>query len=120
MQCQLVRDYAFEAAHFLPNVPDGHKCARMHGHSYKIGIVIEGDVDPHRGWVIDFAEIDEVVGPIVRRLDHQVLNEIDGLGNPTSEHLAGWLWRALKPRLPLLVELSVSETASSRCVYRGG
>jgi 6-pyruvoyltetrahydropterin/6-carboxytetrahydropterin synthase len=120
MRCTLVRDYGFEAAHRLPNVPEGHKCARMHGHSYRLSIVIEGDVDPHRGWLMDFAEIDEHVGPVVRRVDHQVLNELAGLENPTSEVLAAWLWREIQPRLPLLVELSIAETASSRCIYRGG
>ena len=90
----------------------------MHGHSYKIEIAIEGDVDPERGWVMDFAAIDEHVLPIVKRLDHQVLNEIDGLPNPTSELLAAWLWQRLTAVLPL-AEVVVSETESSRCIYRG-
>ena len=118
MRAQLERTYRFEAAHYLPKVPPGHKCARMHGHSYQIHVVIEGDVDPERGWVMDFADIDEHVQPLIRRLDHQVLNEIEGLGNPTSELLAAWLWRELGA-LPLR-EVVVSETPTSRCVYRGG
>jgi 6-pyruvoyltetrahydropterin/6-carboxytetrahydropterin synthase len=119
MRCQLVRDYAFEAAHFLPNVPEAHKCRRMHGHSYHLSVVIEGELDDRLGWVMDFGDLDERVMPLVRRLDHYVLNEIEGLENPTSEILAVWLWRALKPQLSMLVELQISETASSRCVYRG-
>jgi len=119
MRTRLERSYRFEAAHFLPKVPPGHKCARMHGHSYAIEIAIEGEVDPERGWLMDFAEIDEHVMPLVRQLDHQVLNEIAGLGNPTSELLAGWLWQHLAG-LGGLVEVVVSETPSSRCVYRGG
>lgn len=118
MRTRLERTYRFEAAHFLPKVPPGHKCARMHGHSYMVEVVIEGDVDPERGWLMDFAEIDEYASPIVRQLDHQVLNEIDGLANPTSELLAVWLWNKLAA-LPGLVELVVSETPSSRCIYRG-
>ena len=119
MRTRLERTYRFEAAHFLPRVPEGHKCARMHGHSYRVEVVIEGDVDPERGWVMDFAEIDEHVMPLVRRLDHQVLNEVPGLTNPTSELLAALWWRELAPALPGLVEVVVSETPTSRCIYRG-
>lgn len=118
MRTRLERSYRFEAAHFLPKVPPGHKCARMHGHSYAVDIAIEGDIDPERGWLMDFAEIDEHVLPLVRQLDHQILNEIGGLANPTSELLAVWLWQQLAG-LPGLVEVAVSETPSSRCVYRG-
>ena len=90
----------------------------MHGHSYLIEVAIEGDVDPERGWVMDFADIDEHVMPLVRQLDHQVLNEIAGLANPTSELLAVWLWDRLRA-LTGLVEVVVSETPTSRCIYRG-
>ncbi len=117
---RLERTYRFEAAHFLPRVPAGHKCARMHGHSYAIDVAIEGEVDGERGWVVDFAAIDEAATPLARALDHQVLNEIDGLANPTSEHLAAWWWQRLAAALPGLVEVAVSETPTSRCVYRGG
>jgi 6-pyruvoyltetrahydropterin/6-carboxytetrahydropterin synthase len=119
MRARLQRSYRFEAAHFLPKVPTGHKCARMHGHSYLIEVAIEGEIDPERGWVVDFADIDEHATPLVRTLDHQVLNEIDGLSNPTSELLAAWLWERLRTGLPGLVELVVSETPTSRCLYRG-
>src|SRR5204863_9335797 len=95
MRTRLERSYRFEAAHFLPKVPAGHKCARMHGHSYLVEVAIEGEVDADRGWLMDFAEIDEHVMPLVRQLDHQVLNEIDGLANPTSELLATCLWQRL-------------------------
>ena len=119
MRTRLERTYRFEAAHFLPKVPPGHKCARMHGHSYVVELVIEGEIDPERGWVMDFAEIDEHATPLVRQLDHQVLNEIEGLANPTSELLAVWVWQKLTKALPALVEVVVSETATSRCIYRG-
>ncbi len=119
MRTRLERSYRFEAAHYLPKVPPGHKCARMHGHSYQIEIAIEGDIDAERGWLIDFAEIDEHAMPLVRELDHHVLNEIDGLANPTSELLAVWWWKRLAATLPGLVEVAVSETPTSRCVYRG-
>lgn len=119
MRTRLERSYRFEAAHFLPKVPAGHKCARMHGHSYLVEVVIEGEVDPETGWVMDFAQIDEHVMPLVKQVDHQVLNEIEGLANPTSELLAVWWWNRLAPTLPVLVEVVVSETPTSRCSYRG-
>ena len=116
---RLERSYRFEAAHFLPRVPPGHKCARMHGHSYRIDVAIEGEIDSDRGWVMDFAEIDDQVAPLVRMLDHQVLNEVEGLSNPTSELLTSWFWHRLVGALPGLSEVAVSETPTSRCVYRG-
>jgi 6-pyruvoyltetrahydropterin/6-carboxytetrahydropterin synthase len=119
MRTRLERTYRFEAAHSLPKVPPGHKCARMHGHSYAVEVVIEGEIDPELGWVMDFSAIDEHVSPLVKKLDHQVLNEIEGLANPTSELLAIWLWQRIKPSLPVLVEVVVSETPTSRCMYRG-
>jgi 6-pyruvoyltetrahydropterin/6-carboxytetrahydropterin synthase len=120
MRTRLLRDFRFESAHFLPKVPPGHKCARMHGHSYAVTVVVEGEIDPETGWLIDFAEIDDRVMPIIKQIDHQVLNEIDGLANPTSELLAVWLWKRIAPAVPGLVEVVVAETATSRCVYRGG
>jgi len=119
MRCELVCDYKFEAAHQLPKVPPGHKCARMHGHSYQVSAAIEGEVDSDMGWLLDFADVDAVVDPVIKQLDHRVLNEIEGLGNPTCEYVARWLWERIRPGLPGLVSLTVAETRSSRCVYRG-
>jgi 6-pyruvoyltetrahydropterin/6-carboxytetrahydropterin synthase len=120
MRTRLERTFRFEAAHFLPKVVPGHKCARMHGHSYQIDVIVEGELDAELGWLLDFGDLDAKVMPLIDRLDHHVLNEIEGLSNPTSELLAAWMWERLKPGLPQLVELSVAETPSSRCVYRGG
>ena len=119
MRARLERSYRFEAAHFLPKVPAGHKCARVHGHSYLVNVAVEGVVTEIQGWVTDFADIDEHAAPLVKQLDHQLLNEIDGLANPTSELLAAWWWQRLADQLPGLCEVVVSETPSSRCVYRG-
>lgn len=119
MRCELVRDFRFEAAHRLPNVPEGHKCARLHGHSFRVEVVVVGPVDPERGWVIDFADIDRVVDPVIAQLDHRYLNELPGLANPTSEVLAVWLWERIAPALPLLAAVAVAETCDSRCTYRG-
>jgi len=116
---ELVKDFRFEAAHFLPNVPEGHKCRRMHGHSFRGEVAVRGSIDPHSGWLLDFAELKTILGPIIERLDHFTLNEIAGLENPTSEHLAIWIWRHLEKSLPGLHRITVEETCTSRCHYFG-
>jgi 6-pyruvoyltetrahydropterin/6-carboxytetrahydropterin synthase len=116
---ELVKEFRFEAAHYLPNVPEGHKCRRMHGHSFRGEVVVKGEVDPHTGWLIDFADLKAVVRPIVDRLDHYLLNEIEGLENPTSEMVAIWLWKQLQSQLPQLFRVTVEETCTSRCNYFG-
>ncbi|MFA5683915.1 MAG: 6-carboxytetrahydropterin synthase QueD [Lysobacteraceae bacterium] len=115
----LYKRFTLEAAHRLPNVPEGHKCARLHGHSFGIELHVEGEVDPHTGWVLDFAEIKRAFAPIYARLDHHYLNDIAGLENPTSEVLAMWIWDQLKPLLPQLSEVAVHETCTAGCRYRG-
>ena len=116
---QLRRSFQFEAAHRLPHVPPGHKCARLHGHSFQVEIVVEGPVDPQMVWVMDYADIKSAFAPIHQRLDHHFLNEIPGLENPTSERIAEWIWGQLRPTLPLLTEIVVAETCTARCVFRG-
>lgn len=120
MQVELVKEFRFEAAHYLPNVPEGHKCRRMHGHSFRGEVAVRGEVDPATGWLIDFADLQKLVRPIVERLDHYTLNEIPGLENPTSEVLAVWIWKELKPMLPILERITIEETCTSRCHYFGG
>ena len=116
---RLEKTFRFEAAHWLPHVPEGHKCGRMHGHSFKVTIAIEGEMDQHSGWVIDYGEIKSAFAPLEKQLDHFCLNEIEGLENPTSEVLPKWIWDKMKPSLPLLSEVSVEETCTCRCLYRG-
>lgn len=116
---QLRRTFQFEAAHRLPHVPTGHKCARLHGHSFQVEIVVDGPVDQKMGWVMDYADIKAAFAPLQQRLDHHYLNEIPGLENPTSERIAEWIWSELQPALPLLTEIVVAETCTARCVYRG-
>ena len=111
--------FTLEAAHRLPNVPDGHKCARLHGHSFRVEIHVSGEVDPAAGWVMDFADLKRAFRPLYEQLDHHYLNEIEGLENPTSETLARWIWQRLKPTLPLLSRVVVHETCTSGAVYRG-
>ncbi len=115
----LYKEFRFEAAHRLPNVPDGHKCGRLHGHSFRVEIHVDGPVDKHTGWVIDFAEIKAAFKPLLDQLDHYYLNDIPGLENPTSENIAIWIWRNLKPKLTLLSKVIVSETCTCGCSYQG-
>lgn len=117
---ELRKTFQIEAAHRLPRVPAGHKCARLHGHSFVVEVAVSGPVDPEMGWVLDYADLKEAFQPLFEALDHRYLNDIPGLENPTSENLAAWIWERLKPALPLLSEVSVAETCTSRCVYRGG
>ena len=117
---ELVKDFRFEAAHWLPHVPEGHKCRRMHGHSFRGEVAVRGEVDPRTGWLIDFADLKRAVDPLVAQLDHYLLNAIPGLENPTSEMLAVWLWDRLAPHVPLLYRVTVEETCTTRCHYFGG
>lgn len=119
MNVELRKSFQFEAAHLLPRLPKSHKCRRLHGHSFKIEIVVAGECDPNLGWLMDYAAISAAFKPLWQRLDHYYLNDIPGLDNPTSENLAAWIWKRLKPKLPLLKEVVVAETCFSRCVYRG-
>ena len=119
MRVRLTKQFHFEAAHDLPTFPEGHKCRRLHGHSFRFDVIVEGDVDPRMGYLIDYGDIKRIVAPIVDRLDHYYLNDIEGLANPTSEVLAQWLWQRIKPALPLLSTIIVYETCTSACEFRG-
>ena len=116
---EIFKEFTFEAAHRLPNVPPGHKCARLHGHSFRVEIHVAGPVGEKSGWVMDFSELKEAFAPLHARLDHQFLNEIGGLENPTSEVLARWIWARLAGALPGLSAVVVRETCTSGCEYRG-
>jgi len=115
----IYKEFSFEAAHLLPNVPPGHKCGRLHGHSFRVEVHVTGPLDPQLGWVMDFADIKAAVKPVIARLDHYYLNDIAGLENPTSENVARWLWQQLQPLLPQLSSIVVKETCTSGCVYSG-
>jgi 6-pyruvoyltetrahydropterin/6-carboxytetrahydropterin synthase len=122
----IFKDFTFEAAHRLPNVRPGHKCARLHGHSYKVRVTVSGRVGSHSGWVRDFSDIATAWVPLHAALDHYYLNEIEGLENPTSELLAVWIWDRLvgTEKAPgilrgQLAAIRVRETCTSGCTYRG-
>ena len=115
----LFKEFTFEAAHRLPHVPEGHKCARLHGHSFVVRISVDGEVGEQSGWVMDFGDIKAAFKPLYDRLDHYYLNEIPGLENPTSENLARWIWRELSPSLPQPSAVEIRETCTSGCIYLG-
>lgn len=115
----IFKAFTLESAHRLPNVPVGHKCARIHGHSFRVEIHVSGEVDPQVGWVQDFADIKAAFQPLFEQLDHNYLNEVPGLADPTSENLAKWVWDRLKPGLPLLSRIVVHETCTCGAIYTG-
>jgi 6-pyruvoyltetrahydropterin/6-carboxytetrahydropterin synthase len=116
---EIFKSFTLESAHRLPNVPVGHKCARVHGHSFRVELHVSGPVDEHLGWVMDFADVKAAFDPLYRQLDHHYLNDVPGLENPTSENLAKWIWQQLKPTLPQLSAVVVHETCTSGARYTG-
>ena len=116
---EIFKQFSFDAAHRLPHVPEGHKCARLHGHTYHVSVYVQGTPDKTSGWIMDFADIKVAFKPILDQLDHYYLNEIEGLDNPTAENLAHWVWHRLKPSLPNLSKLVIKETCTAGCVYQG-
>jgi 6-pyruvoyltetrahydropterin/6-carboxytetrahydropterin synthase len=116
---EIFKEFMFEAAHRLPNLPAEHKCGRLHGHSFRIVIHVSGDLDADKGWVMDFADVRAAFSPILDQIDHQYLNDIDGLENPTSEVIAKWVWERLHPYLPQLSKIELHETCTAGCIYRG-
>lgn len=116
---EIFKKFTLEAAHRLPNVPPGHKCARLHGHSFQVELHVRGPLDPTLGWVMDFADLKAAFKPLYEQLDHHYLNDIEGLENPTSERLAQWIWQRLKPSVPLLSAVVVHETCTAGSRYCG-
>ncbi len=115
----LFKEFTFDSAHFLPNVPEGHKCKEMHGHTYRLRVWVEGPLHPQLGWVMDFADLKKVVKPVVESLDHKCLNKLPDLENPTCERIAVYIWDKVKPQLPLLVRVELHETPTSGVIYDG-
>ncbi len=117
-KCRITKSFTFDSAHWLPEVPEGHKCGRMHGHTYKVVLGLEGDLDSKMGWVQDFGEVSAAFKPLMGIMDHQCLNEIEGLENPTAEVMAVWIFDRLIKKLPLLVDVTICETPTAEAVYR--
>ena len=115
----IFREFSFDAAHFLPNVPEDHKCREIHGHTYRLKLYLEGPLDPVAGWVLDFAVLKREVNNVLSMVDHKMLNKVPGLENPTCELLCIWLWDELKKRLPLVSRVELYENLSSGAIYEG-
>jgi 6-pyruvoyltetrahydropterin/6-carboxytetrahydropterin synthase len=116
---EIFREFTFDAAHRLEHLPEGHKCARLHGHTYRLVVHVEGELDPTLGWVVDFAEIKRLTAEVIAPLDHHLLNDVPGLEQPTTEHIAMWVWNRLQPKLPGLRKIVLWENANSGCTYSG-
>ena len=116
---EIYKEFAFDSAHFLPNVPNEHKCKNIHGHTYRIRIYVKGNPDEHLGWIIDFKELKDIVKPVIDKLDHTLLNNIRGLENPTAENITLWLWQHIKPLLPGLKQIELKETPTTGVIYSG-
>ena len=116
---EIYKDFSFDSAHFLPNVPDGHKCKNMHGHTYKLRVFLKGQPDPSLGWIMDFKELKDIVGPIIDQLDHRLINDIEGLENPTAENITIWIWDKIRPLLSNLSKVELYETPTTGVIYYG-
>lgn len=116
---KIFKKFTFDSAHFLPNVPEGHKCKEIHGHTYKLTVFLEGELEKDLNWVSDFAEVKRVIKPVIDRIDHKLLNNIEGLENPTCEQIAIWLWDKIKGDMPLMSRIELHETPTSGAIYEG-
>lgn len=116
---EIYKEFAFDSAHFLPNVPEGHKCKNIHGHTYHLRVYVQGIPDEQLGWIIDFKVLKDLVMPLVDRLDHTLMNDVDGLENPTAENITIWFWNRLKPLLPSLSRIELKETPTTGVIYSG-
>lgn len=116
---EIYKDFSFDSAHFLPYVPDGHKCKNMHGHTYKLRVFIKGTPDPQLGWIMDFKELKDIVNPLIDRLDHKLINDVEGLDNPTAENITIWIWEMIKPLLHNLSKIELYETPTTGVIYSG-
>ncbi|MEO6520805.1 MAG: 6-carboxytetrahydropterin synthase QueD [Mucilaginibacter sp.] len=115
----IYKQFSFDSAHFLPNVPEGHKCKNMHGHTYHLTVYVEGEILDHEGWVFDFGNLKEIMRPVLEKLDHHLLNDVEGLSNPTAELLAVWIWDQVMPNVAGLIRIELKETISSGVIYEG-
>ncbi len=116
---EIYKEYSFDSAHFLPRVPEGHKCRNMHGHTYKLKVFLEGQPDPELGWIMDFKDLKEALSGVIEQLDHKLINDIPGLENPTAENITIWIWKQIQPLLPLLSRIELYETPTTGVVYKG-
>jgi 6-pyruvoyltetrahydropterin/6-carboxytetrahydropterin synthase len=117
---RIYKEFLFEAAHFLPSAPAGHPNSRVHGHSFRVRVSIDGTPDDETGLVMNLEDVERAIGAAREALDHRFLNEVEGLAVPTLERITIWLWDRLHNRLPGLAEIEVArDSCHEGCVYRG-
>lgn len=116
---EIYKEFSFDSAHFLPNVPEGHKCKNMHGHTYKLKVFVSGPVHPHYGWIMDFKDLKDAIAPLIDQLDHKLINDIPGLENPTAENITIYIWNHLQPLVPQLSRIELYETPTTGVIYNG-
>jgi 6-pyruvoyltetrahydropterin/6-carboxytetrahydropterin synthase len=116
---EIYKEFSFDSAHFLPNVPDGHKCKQMHGHTYRLRVVLKGERDARLGWIMDFKELKDAISPVIDLLDHKLINDIKGLENPTAENITVWIWKQIRPSLPQLSRIELYETPTTGVIFDG-
>ncbi|HKQ54582.1 MAG TPA: 6-carboxytetrahydropterin synthase [Methyloceanibacter sp.] len=117
---RIYKEFGFEAAHFLPSAPPGHPNARVHGHSFRVRVTIDGEPDGKTGLVMNLGDVEAAIANVREALDHHLLNEVEGLTQPTLERIATWLWDRLHNRLPGLAEIEVArDSCHEGCIYRG-
>ncbi len=116
---EIYKEFSFDSAHFLPHVPEGHKCRNMHGHTYRLRVYVQGTPDPHLGWIMDFKELKDALSGVIDRLDHKLINDVPGLENPTAENITIWIWQQVRPLLPQLSKIELYETPTTGVIYTG-
>jgi 6-pyruvoyltetrahydropterin/6-carboxytetrahydropterin synthase len=117
---RIYKEFTFEAAHFLPSAPPGHPNSRVHGHSFRVRVTIDGEPDETTGLVMHLDDVEAALADAHEALDHRFLNEVEGLSQPTLERITMWLWDRLHNRLPGLAEIEIArDTCREGCIYRG-
>ncbi|OYZ11011.1 MAG: 6-carboxytetrahydropterin synthase QueD [Bdellovibrio sp. 28-41-41] len=114
---EIKKSFAIESARFLPNLPASHPCAHTHGHSFKITLRLRGPINAKIGWLVDYNDIAKTAAPLIKKIDHKLLNDVPGLKNPTTENITVWLFEKLKPVMPELVQVIIQETSDTECSY---
>jgi 6-pyruvoyltetrahydropterin/6-carboxytetrahydropterin synthase len=116
---EIYKEFSFDSAHFLPYVPEGHKCRNMHGHTYRLRVFLEGTPHPRFGWIMDFKDLKDALSGVIDQLDHKLINDIAGLENPTAENITIWIWQQVRPLLPQLSRIELYETPTTGVIYSG-
>ncbi len=115
----IFKKYYFDAAHYMAEFEENHNYRKMHGHSFEVTVKLKGDINRKNNWVMDLEELDSFVDPELSKLDHSILNEVDGLEKPTSENIAKWLWSKLIKKIPNLDSIEINRPRIGGCIFNG-